>query len=81
MLWDDFIAGQNFDGPFDTIMSLASDFLQMISMVLARLDDNNYLSDAKVCNSTFYPTIPDDSSDGAHSRYQMSLAAFIQHMK
>ena len=80
-MWDDLIAGQDFNGPFETIMSLVPDFLQMITMVLARLDDSNYLSDAKVCNSTFYPTIPDDSSELAHSRYQMSLAAFIQHMK
>ena len=81
LLWDDFIAGQDFNGPFDTIMSLVPDFLQMISMVLARLDDTSRrLTDSRVCNATFYPSIPDDSSDLAHTRFQQSVDAFIRHI-
>ena len=80
LLWDDLIAGQNFDGPFDTIMSLVPDFLQMITMVLGRLDNTKYLSDPRVCNSTFYPTIPDDSSEYSHCQFLRSRDEFVRHL-
>ena len=63
-------------------MSLVPEFLQMITMVLARLDDSSKrLTSSRVCNATFYPSVPDDSSDVSRSRYQMSVDAFIQHIR
>ena len=81
MLWDDLLSGQSFDGPYDSAISMCTAAYQMLTMLFARLDDSQYISEAKCCNATYYPRIPDFDSDGGMERYEAACAEFLAHVR
>ena len=54
---------------------------QMITMLFSRLDDNEYISDARCCFATFYPRIPDFDSENGVAQYEKDLAEFLEHIR
>ena len=54
---------------------------QMITMLFSRLDDNEFISDASLCNATYYPRIPDFESEGGVEQYELDQAEFLAHIR
>ena len=81
LIWDDLLTGQQFYGPYETVKSVSTDPLQMLSMLFARLDDTEFLSAAHVCNATYYPVIPDENSDSMVEDYSKSRKSFSDHCR
>ena len=53
----------------------------MLTMLFARLDDTDRLTAARCCNATFYPCIPDDSSEESMARFRRSESDFAAHVR
>ena len=54
---------------------------QMITMLFSRLDDNEFISSARCCNATYYPRVPDFSSDEGVAQYEAAQAEFLAHIR
>lgn len=81
MLWDELLSGQRFDGPYSSALSMSDCSILMLTMLFARLDDTDFLSAARCCNRTYYPCIPDDSSEESQARFSQSESEFIEHVR
>ena len=60
---------------------MCTDPNEMLCMLFARLDDSEYLNEAKVCNQTYYPIIPDEGSEDTESDYAAGRNAFSEHCR
>ena len=81
LLWDDLLSGQEFHGPYESVKSMCTDSLLMLCMLFARLDDSEYLNEARACNRTYYPVIPDETSDNTEEDYSECRKKFSDHCR
>ena len=81
LLWDELLSGQRFDGPYSSALSMSECSILMLTMLFARLDDNEFLTAARCCNRTYYPCIPDESSEESMARFLESQSEFIAHCR
>ena len=70
---------QDIHGPYDMMEKTCSHACSFLNRLLGRRS-SDYLTDASVCDFTYYPPIQGESSDDAASTYE-AWQTFIEHCR
>ena len=75
------ITRQNFYGPYDSCLSMTSAPFDYLGMLFARLEDNQYLTESRVCRRTYYPIIWDEAGDPDQTEFRAAKKEFRDHCR
>ena len=78
-MWDELLLIQDVNGPYDMLEKTTSHACSFLNRLLGRRS-SDYLTEASVCDYTYYPPIQGESSEDAASTYE-AWQAFIEHCR